>query len=362
MITDVVAALIWDDNRFLACRRPAHKARGLLWEFVGGKVEPGEELQDALIRECYEELAVKVRVGEIFMSLIHEYPDITVRLTLFNATICEGEIQRLEHNDIRWITTTEIDNYDFCPADEEILRRLKTVENGIQAELISMADEDYKRFHTSLMPTVDPGKVIGVRVPKLRTYAKQIKKYGLDLPFCNRLPHRYYEEDNLHGILISGITDYNEAVCALDCFLPYVDNWATCDLIAPKAFNQRPASLIDKVRQWIESGHTYTVRYGIGVLMRYYLDDAFSSEYLQMVSAIRSDAYYVNMMIAWYFATALAKQYPSAIKIIEHRVLPQWVHNKTIQKAIESYRITPQQKEYLRSLKIVRNEDYHEKN
>lgn len=126
MVTDVVAALIWQGNKFLACQRPPHKARGLLWEFVGGKVESGETLEEALVRECYEELGVKIGVGEVFMTLVHEYPDITVRLTLFHATIREGTIQMLEHNDIRWITTDEIDNYTFCPADDEILRRLKT--------------------------------------------------------------------------------------------------------------------------------------------------------------------------------------------------------------------------------------------
>lgn len=127
MITDVVAALIWDGNKFLACQRPAHKARGLLWEFVGGKVEPGESLQSALIRECREELAVTVSVGDIFMTLIHKYPDITVRLTLFNASIIDGTIQKLEHNDIRWITIEEIDDYQFCPADDEILLKLKSL-------------------------------------------------------------------------------------------------------------------------------------------------------------------------------------------------------------------------------------------
>ena len=134
MITDVVAALIWDGERFLACQRPSHKTRGLLWEFVGGKVEPGESPQEALVRECFEELSVKVRVGEVFMTLIHEYPDITVRLTLFHASICEGTIQKMEHNDIRWITTAEIDNYAFCPADDEILEQLKKMSENRQEE------------------------------------------------------------------------------------------------------------------------------------------------------------------------------------------------------------------------------------
>ncbi len=352
MITDVVAALIWDGDRFLACQRPAHKTRGLLWEFVGGKVETGESLKDALIRECYEELAVKIRVREVFMELVHEYPDITVRLTLFNASISEGKIQMLEHNDIRWITTAEIDNYTFCPADEEILRKLKTIENGIQADLISLADEEYKRFQTALIPTVDPCKVIGVRVPRLRTLAKQSHTIGYDLIFCEKLPHRFYDEDNLHGVFISDITDYWEAIKALDRFLPYVDNWATCDLIVPKAFKNRPRDLITKVIEWISSNHTYTIRFGIGVLMRYYLDDGFLTDYLYMVARIKSDDYYVNMMMSWYFATALAKQYVFTIRLLEDHVLPCWVHNKTIQKAIESYRITPEQKKYLKTLKI----------
>ena len=352
MITDVVAALIWDGDRFLACQRPAHKARGLLWEFVGGKVESGETLKDALIRECYEELAVKIRVGEVFMELVHEYPDITVRLTLLNASISSGEIQMLEHNDIRWITTAEIDNYAFCPADEEILRKLKTIENGLQAELFSLADDAYKRFQVALMPTIDPCKVIGVRMPKLRAFSKQLGRDERNSEFCKKLPHRFYEEDNLHGIFISEMSDYRETIEALDRFLPYIDNWATCDLIAPKAFKTRPDGLIKKAEEWISSNHTYTIRFGIGVLMRYYLDDGFLTDFLYRVAQINSDHYYVNMMIAWYFATALAKQYNSAIKLMEGCVLPRWVHNKTIQKAIESYRITPEHKKYLKSLKI----------
>ena len=126
-MTEVVAALIWDENRFLACQRPAHKARGLLWEFVGGKVEPGETREQALIRECQEELAVTVAVQDVFMEVDHVYPDLTVHLTLFNASIAEGIPQKIEHNDLRWITVEEIDQYVFCPADEEILRRLKEV-------------------------------------------------------------------------------------------------------------------------------------------------------------------------------------------------------------------------------------------
>lgn len=352
MITEVVAALIWDGNRFLACQRPAHKARGLLWEFVGGKVEPGESLQQALIRECREELAVTVEVGEVFMSLVHKYPDLIVRLTLFNATITDGSIQMLEHNDIQWITTKEIDQYAFCPADEEILHKLKTIDNGIQAELFSMADAQYKTFQCSLMPTVDSAKVIGVRMPQLRMLAKRILRNGQAFGFCSSLPHRYYEENNLHGILISEIADYLDTISALDVFLPYVDNWATCDLIAPKSFQSRPEELLERVILWISSSHPYTVRFAICVLMRYYLDEDFSPDHLKIVEKIRSDDYYVRMMIAWYFATALSKQYDAAVSVIEEGKLPRWIHNKTIQKALESYRISNAHKKYLKTFKV----------
>lgn len=351
MITEVVAALIWDGDRFLACQRPAHKARGLLWEFVGGKTEPGETRQEALIRECREELAVTIRVGEVFMSLIHEYPDLTVRLTLFNATIASGTIQKLEHNDIRWITTAEIDQYPFCPADEEILLRLKTIQTGVQAQLLSMAEEKYKTFQCSLMPTVAKSKVLGVRIPMLRKLAKEIASSSACAEFLDSLPHKYYEEDNLHGLLICRMQNYEETIAALDRFLPYVDNWATCDLIAPKSFLKRPEKLLTKVKEWIDSDHPYTVRFGIGVLLRYYLDEGFSPELLQIVAKIQSNAYYVNMMIAWYLATALAKQYEYTIPLIEQSVLSKWIHNKTIQKAIESYRITEKKKLYLKTLK-----------
>lgn len=352
MITDVVAALIWDHDRFLACQRPAHKARGLLWEFVGGKVEPGETLANALIRECREELAVTVAVGEVFMTLVHEYPDLTVRLTLFNATIVEGSIQKLEHNDIQWITTKDIDQYDFCPADKDILIKLKLVENGIQAELMSLADAQYKAFQTALMPTVDPKIVLGVRMPKLRNLAKKMRRAGEYREFLQTLPHRYYEENNLHGIYISQLEDFSAAIYELDRFLPYVNNWATCDLIAPVAFQCRPDTLLIKVDEWLASKHEYTVRFAIGVLMRYYLDDGFSKDLMYKVSKIRSQAYYVNMMIAWYFATALSKQYDCAIRVIEEKTLPVWVHNKAIQKALESYRICADRKAYLKTLKI----------
>lgn len=350
-MTDVVAALIWDNDRFLACQRPAHKARGLLWEFVGGKVEPGETKQAALIRECKEELDITVAVGEVFMELIHEYPDLTVHLTLFNASVAKGTPKRLEHNDIRWLRTDEVDDYTFCPADEEILTQLRQINNSLQARLFALRDPEYKAFQCKLMPTVDPAAVMGIRTPALRQFARAFAKEGRAEVFLSQLPHTYYEENNLHGMLISQMRDYDPTVKALEAFLPYVDNWATCDLISPKSFQKHPAPLLPQIRRWMASTHCYTVRFGIGMLLKFYLDEEFQPEQLAWVAAVSSGEYYVNMMIAWYFATALAKQYDAALPYIQEGKLDPWVHNKAIQKAIESYRVTDEQKDYLRTHK-----------
>lgn len=347
-VVHVVAALIWNRDQFLICQRPAHKKRGLLWEFVGGKVEAGETLEQALIRECKEELDVFVEPSGIYMELDHKYPDIHIHLTLYNASISSGTPKLLEHNDIRWIYPAEISQYTFCPADEEILQRI-TDDAQIHRSLKALADPAYKSFHCKLMPTVPQSCVLGVRVPALRKYAKQFPVSFQ--AFETHLPHRYYEENNLHAIMLSEMDDYACVVPALNRFLPYVDNWATCDMLAPKAFLPCPPGLIQQVREWLRSKHEYTVRFGIGVLLRYYLDENFSPEYLEMVSAIRFDTYYVNMMIAWYFATALSKQYDATIPYITEGRLPTWIHNKTIQKAIESHRIPGKIKDYLRTLK-----------
>lgn len=222
----------------------------------------------------------------------------------------------------------------------------------IQKELFDLQDEKYREFSCSLMPTVDPERVIGVRTPDLRKLAKTLAKTPDIDVFLHCLPHQYYEEDNLHGFIIEGMKDYETCVQAMDAFLPYIDNWATCDLISPKVFKKHLPELLDKIRGWIASDRVYTVRFGIGMLMSFYLDDAFDPEYLEMVSSVRSEEYYVNMMIAWYFATALAKQYDAAVLYIEKKKLEAWTHNKAIQKSVESRRITEEQKNYLRSLKI----------
>lgn len=221
----------------------------------------------------------------------------------------------------------------------------------ITEKLFSLADEKYKDFQSKLMPTVDKDKVIGVRTPVLRSFAKELYKEGDYEAFLSDLPHKYYEEDNLHALLIDKIKDVDTCLAETERLLPYIDNWATCDMLRPKAFKQDSKKLLRYIYKWLESDKTYTVRYGIGCLCSFYLDDNFSPDQLSRVAEIKSDEYYINMMIAWYFATALAKQYESTVAYLEERRLPEWIHRKTIQKAIESYRISGEIKAYLRSLK-----------
>lgn len=216
-------------------------------------------------------------------------------------------------------------------------------------ELFSLQDEAYAQFQSKLMPTIPRDLVIGVRVPVLRKLAT--KMHGREEGFLSELPHRYYDENLLHGILISQITDYESCIQALEVFLPYVDNWAVCDTMSPKVLSENREALLPILRRWIASEHTYTCRFGLLCLMRYYLDEFFRPEYLEFAAAVRSDEYYVNMIVSWFFATALAKQWDATVPYLQQRQLPEWIHNKTIQKARESYRITPAQKAYLSSIR-----------
>ena len=227
-----------------------------------------------------------------------------------------------------------------------------TIITNVQTRLFELQDLKYRDFHAKLMPTVNKEKIIGVRTPALRVFAKKYGKTDEAKEYLQILPHQYYEENNLHGLLIEQIKDYDTCLEELERFLPYIDNWATCDMLAVKVVKKHLDRFIDEVYRWMESDHAYTIRFGISMLMRYYLEDAFQMEYPEKVAQIRSEEYYVNMMRAWYFATALAKQYDKILPFIEKQKLDIWTHNKTIQKAIESYRITPEQKEYLRGLKI----------
>ena len=222
----------------------------------------------------------------------------------------------------------------------------------IENELFKLQDKKYQEFQAKLIPTRNPNTIIGVRTPELRKYAKDLLKNNEYKEFLKELPHKYFDENQLHAFIISGIKDYDECINYVNQFLPYIDNWATCDQMSPKIFKKNHDILLKEIKNWINSKETYIIRFGIGMLMQHFLDEDFNQEYLEWVSNIESEEYYVNMMIAWYFATALAKKYEVTISYIENKRLDSWCHNKTIQKAIESYRITPEQKEYLRSLKI----------
>lgn len=218
--------------------------------------------------------------------------------------------------------------------------------------LFALSDSNYRAFQSALIPTVEKSRVIGVRIPILRKLSSEISKAGKADIVLDSLSHKYYEEDNLHAFLIERITDFDECTREISRFLPFVDNWATCDSMNPKVFKTHTAELEKHIHIWIASDFEYEVRYGIGALMRYYLDSNFSERYLGVVASVKREEYYVNMMVAWYFATALAKQYESTVPYFERAVLGKWTHNKAIQKAIESYRISPSQKEYLKKLKI----------
>ena len=224
----------------------------------------------------------------------------------------------------------------------------------IQKELFEMQDLKYRDFHSKLMPTVDKEKVIGVRIPQLRKYASSFLKLSSREEineFMHTLPHQYYEEDNLHAFIIEKIKDYEECINALNAFLTYIDNWATCDMMNPKVLKKESERLLEQVKVWLKAKETYVVRFAMGCLMNYYLDEYFTEECANLVAEVQSDEYYIQMMQTWYFATALAKQYDAVLPyLLEHR-LSMWVHNKTIQKAVESYRITTEQKDYLKTLK-----------
>ena len=218
-------------------------------------------------------------------------------------------------------------------------------------ELKKLQDKKYKEFQKNLIPNKEDNKIIGVRTPELRKIAKKMIKENQYKTFLEELPHDYFDENQLHGFILSEIKSYEECIKYVNKFLPYIDNWATCDQTSPKVFKKHHKELLPEIKNWINSNETYTIRFGIGMLMQNFLDEDFKEEYLEWITKIESKEYYVNMMKAWFFATALAKQYSCTIPYIENQKLDDWTHNKTIQKAIESYRITPEQKEHLKTLK-----------
>ncbi len=222
----------------------------------------------------------------------------------------------------------------------------------IRKSLWELQDTEYRDFQAKLIPTVKPENIIGVRTPQVRKLAREMAKEPQIGEFLAELPHRYYDENNVHAFVVEQIRDYEKCLAQTERFLPYIDNWATCDMMAPKVFAGHKEELLESICRWIAVPETYTIRFGVGMLMRFYLDEAFQPAYLQWVADIRSQEYYVNMMRAWYFATALAKQYETVLPYLEKQRLDAWTHNKAIQKASESLRVTAEQKKYLRSLKV----------
>ena len=225
-------------------------------------------------------------------------------------------------------------------------------EVNIKEELFALQDISYADFQAKLTPNIPRELFIGVRVPDLRKLAKKVAEEPETSKFLKNLPHKYYDENMLQGLLISEIKDYDACIVAVDEFLPYVDNWAVCDIMSPKIFKKNKKALLEKIKEWSASEKTYTCRFGIEMLMSHFLDDDFKAEYLEIALSVNSEDYYVQVMVAWFFATALAKEWDATVKYIEDHRLDRWTHNKAIQKARESSRITPKEKEYLKSFKV----------
>ncbi len=231
----------------------------------------------------------------------------------------------------------------------------KRIIEEIRKDLNGLKDEKYRQMQCKIIPNIEPDSIIGVRTPELRKMAKQILKRDDADTFLRDLPHKYFEENQLHAFVISEIKDYDRCVTLLNAFLPYVNNWATCDQMSPKVFKKHHEELRGLINTWMKSKEEYTIRLGIGMLMEHFLDEDYDPKYPEAVARIRSEEYYVNMMIAWYFATALARQYESVVPFIEDRKLDTWTHNKAIQKSVESYRISDERKAYLKTLKVGRS-------
>ena len=222
----------------------------------------------------------------------------------------------------------------------------------VRTELAALADQNYREFNSKLMPTVEKSTVFGVRTPVLRKFAKDFFKDERCNTFLATLPHRYFEENQLHAFLVEQIKDFDRCVLAVEAFLPFIDNWATCDCFSPAAFKKAPDKILPHIEKWLTSSHVYTVRYGVVILMRYFLDERFDEKYLKWVAKVPTDDYYLSMAVAWYFATALSKQYDAALPYIQNRLLDKVTHNRAIQKAVESFRISEKHKAYLKTLRI----------
>lgn len=273
---------------------------------------------------------------------------LTQNTAAISALICQHKSQ--QQSRFRYVSIYHSSNLSFDMLSQKG-QPMNDINSEIRQRLFDLQDIDYKAFHSKLMPTIAPELIIGVRTPDLRKLAKEFAKNEKTREFLNTLPHHYYEENNLHGFILEQIKDFESCVKEVDRFLPYVDNWATCDMLRPKIFKKHLTELSGFINKWLASDKTYTVRFGIGMLLSFYLDDTFEIGQAETVAGIRSEEYYINMMIAWYFATALSKQYETVLPFLTEKRLDTWTHNKTIQKAIESNRITKERKDYLRTLK-----------
>lgn len=338
----------------------------LKWECVGGSVVAGENSIQGAIREVKEEVGIDLspEEGRLVYSEIRKEKNDIRDIWIFNF---DGAIE-LE----KAVTDEVAQSYWMKP--EKIRRLLESGEmvqslsyfeekiqgvrpepfstaEKIRARLFFLQDRKYGDFHAKLIPDLEREKIIGVRTPALRKLAKELAKKPEAQEFLAALPHSCYEENNLHGFLVETVKDFDDCLRRLEQFLPYVDNWATCDQVSPKALGKQKEKLLEAVRRWLASERTYTIRYGVNMLMTFFLEEEFKPEQPEWVAEIRSKEYYVQMAVAWYFATVLAKQYEAVIPFLENGRLDPWVHNKTIQKARESYRITEEQKEYLKTLK-----------
>lgn len=228
--------------------------------------------------------------------------------------------------------------------------------NNLQKQLFALQDKDYKTFQSKLIPSVNPDTVIGIRTPELRRFARKFAETDEATVFMNDLPHTYYEENNLHAFLIETLGDFEKTAEALNVFLPYVDNWATCDMMSPKIFASQKENLLTLIEKWLTSNHVYTARFGLVMLMKYFLDEDFFSVYLEKAAAVSLDSYYTDMAKAWFFAEALIKQYETTLPYLNEKKLTDWVHNKTISKACDSFRISNEKKNVLRTLRLKKIE------
>ena len=366
MVCDILVKHV-DGTYLLTKRHPGKDVYPGFWEAsCGGSAVTGEDPLTCAKRELFEETGIR---SDDFILVSHTFRDPSHSMYYSYLTIVDCDknsivLQEEETVDYKWV---DIKGFlDYIDSDLSIKThnnryasyvsscRKGTLVTEITEELLRNQDIKYRDMQVKIIPNIEADSIIGVRTPVLRKLAKDYAKRPDIEEFLSAIPHQFFDEDQLHAFIISEMKDYEKCMKELNAFLPYVNNWATCDQMSPKVFKKNRKDLLDEIEKWLKSDKTYTIRFAIGMLMEHFLKEDFKIDYPKKVARIRSEEYYVNMMIAWYFATALAHRYDAIIPFIEKKKLDTWTHNKSIQKAIESYRITDEQKDYLRSLKIKR--------